>query len=420
MDIVFNKSFYPKVLLFGHSFTDTTGLGITLTNLFANWPREQIAIMANHIDVNLCERIRPCALYIGHSKFSSKGSYQGKNNKTILTIIKQIIRHQYHKTGINELMYKPSILEESLQLAQEYNPDIVFCCLGSLNSMRLCAYFMDKMPKAILVLYIVDDWVNTKINCRYFSFYWRRRYDNEFRKLLNRASGCMSICQYMSDAYLEKYGKKFYPFHNPVDLQKWNAMKVDSKYPDNVISILYIGKINDDTRHCIVDMSKVVENINKEGYNIVFDVYSPDYYSNNDIFYGSSFCNIFAPIAHADIPIITKSYSALFLPLGFNKHTREYVRLSMPTKLSEYLASGLPIILYCPAEIALAKYLSSKECAIVCTENNLDELKEKVSKLNDCSFYADLVSKSLKLAEFHDVTLVRKSFRNIMYNFIPL
>lgn len=409
---------YNKVLLFGHSFSDTTGMGITLTNLFTDWPKEQIAVMANHIDVNLCERIRPCALYIGQNESGVKANYQYIDKQNFTAKIKYIIRHQYHKAGVSELTYSPSISEERLRLAQTFNPDIVFCCLGSLNSMILCEYFMDRMPNAKLVLYIVDDWVNTKINTRYFSAYWKRMYDRAYRKLLNRASGCLSICQYMSDAYMEQYGKKFYPFHNPVDLKEWTTLEVKPKYPGNIISILYVGKINDDTRPCLIDMSRVVESLEREGYKFVFDVYTPDYSSNSYIFKGLTHCNIFPPIAHADIPRITKSYSALFLTLGFSKQSREYVRLSMPTKLSEYLASGIPTILYCPPEIALAKYLTINDCAIVCTENKLDILKKKMIQLNDSRYYVDVVSKSLKLAEDHDITVVRERFKKTMCSFI--
>lgn len=411
---------YPKVLLFGHTFTDTTGIGITLTNLFADWPQQKIAVMANNIDVNLCEKIRPSALYIGQQKIKVKVDYQKKNKITLSTKLKQVIKYHYRKAGIRELTYKPSISEEDLRLAQVFNPDIIFCCLGSLNSIRLCEYLMDRMPNAKLVLYIVDDWVNTKINSRYFTVYWKRKYDREFRKLLNRASGCLSICQHMSDVYKEKYNREFFPFHNPVDIEEWSSLKIERKYSENISSILYVGKINEDTRQCLLDMGKVIENLNEEGYRFIFDVYSPDYGSNQYIFNDLKYSNVFPAVSHIDIPRISKAYSALFLTLGFSKQSREYVRLSMPTKLSEYLASGVSIILYCPPEIALAKYLVDQDCVIACTENDLATLQEKVLLLRDSHHIARLVSKSRKLAEDHDIEIVRERFRKTMYNFISM
>ena len=54
---------FPRVLLFGHDFNDKTGMGITLTNLFANWPSENIAVFSNGIDYETIKKIRPCDVY---------------------------------------------------------------------------------------------------------------------------------------------------------------------------------------------------------------------------------------------------------------------------------------------------------------------------------------------------------------------
>ena len=59
---------YPSVLLFGHSFNNYTGMGITLTNLFADWPKEKVAAWVDGVEPELCDSIRPCAKYIGRVK----------------------------------------------------------------------------------------------------------------------------------------------------------------------------------------------------------------------------------------------------------------------------------------------------------------------------------------------------------------
>ena len=112
-----------------------------------------------------------------------------------------------------------------------------------------------------------------------------------------------------------------------------------------------------------------------------------------------------------------KSYSSLFLPLGFSKQSRAYVRLSMPTKLTEYLASGKPIILYCPEEIALAKFLADKDCAIMCTINKSVKLKESITQLQDKAVYEHIVKNSLSLAAEHDIRVVRERFRETLSRF---
>lgn len=407
---------YPKVLLFGHSFNNTTGMGITLTNLFAEWPTKNIAIWSNHIDVSLCETIRPCERYIGvkHKKVDSIGV---KKNRTVKTRLRELIRRLYYKTGIQELISDTTISLSEVTEAKNFNPDIIFCALGSSVAMRRCERVMNAIPKAKLVLYIVDDWVNTKINTRMFSAMWRRKYDKEFRRILNRSSGLLSICQYMSEEYKRIYNKNFYPFHNPVDLRKWNMLNPVPKYPNGTISIVYMGKINDDTYPCIINLSAVVKELNEKGNSYVLDIYSPDYSDKAYLFEKIAGTNIYPPIPHEEVATIFKSYTALFLPLGFSKQSRSYVRLSMPTKLSEYLASTKPILLNCPDEIALAKYLKDKNCAILCTDKSFDSLYRSALQLKDSNNYENLVNNSQQLAKVHDVGLVRERFRSTLNKF---
>ena len=63
---------YPRVLLFGHCFNNYTGMGITLTNLFADWPKNNIAVWADGVEPELCNIIRPCRVYIGRYKDTLK------------------------------------------------------------------------------------------------------------------------------------------------------------------------------------------------------------------------------------------------------------------------------------------------------------------------------------------------------------
>ena len=408
---------YPKVLLFGHSFNNTTGMGITLTNLFAEWPSDSIAIYANNIDKELCESIRPCSMYIGKICTSRHGT--SLNKKASITFKDKVIarlRKLYYKTGLQELSSSTQLPPSDISRVKEFAPDIVFCALGNSLSMQRCEKLMDSLPKAKLVLYIVDDWVNTVANTRFFSFLWRRRYNREFQHIIERASCLLSICQYMSDEYLKKYNKVFHPFHNPVDLSIWNGLTVPNKYNKDILSILYVGKINDDTTPCLLDMCEVVNTLTKKGYKIKFDIYSPDFEKKFFLFKNKINVSVYPAVPHHDIPLLMKSYTSLFLPLGFSRQSRLYVRLSMPTKLTEYLASGRPMILYCPEEIALAKYLEDKDCAIMCTINDVGCLGKSVSKLQDKSTYEYLMQNALQLASLHDIKLVRERFFETLAN----
>ena len=153
---------YCKVLLFGHQFDTKTGLGITLSNLFANWPKENIGIMASSIYIDECEKARPCGTYIGSTSIK-KMSAATYNNK-----VRNAIKDIYYKLGLSDIRHTWNFSTAQIEQAKEFNPDIVFCCLGTYSAMMDCERIMELLPNAKFVLYIVDDWVNTKSSKRYF------------------------------------------------------------------------------------------------------------------------------------------------------------------------------------------------------------------------------------------------------------
>lgn len=402
----------PKTLIFGHQFDTRTGLGITLSNLFANWPKENIGIMAASINIGECEKARPCGVYIG-SPVCKKISASTYNNK-----IRNAIKDIYYKLGLSDVRHNWNFSAEQIEQAKAFNPDVVFCCLGSYGAMMDCERIMEILPNAKLVLYIVDDWVNTKSSRRYFKHYWNKKNNDLFKHLLDKSSGLLSICPFMSESYLKQYGKTFYPFHNPVDLNYWTSLPSELKYPDDTMSILFTGKINEDTKDCLIDTCKVVEQLNREGHKFVFDVYSPNASMHPDLFSQYSSCHLFAAIPHNEIPTVTKGYSAMLLTLGFSKISRKYVRLSMPTKLSEYLAAGIPTVLYCPEEIALSQYLKDKDCVFTCYERDSAMLRDCMLALENKGMCKSKVGNALRLAEDHDMAVVRDKFEKQMIVFL--
>lgn len=400
---------YPKVLLWGHTFDNYSGMGITLTNIFYNWPTERIAVSANGVNKTLCEEIRPCATYIPWSNGASISKRDKKRTKS--DAVKDILRPIVKMFDFREILRKPNISNRVVEEIKQYSPDVIFCSLGSLASMKLLLELNRLLPNIPIVLYIVDDWPNTRYLDKRFRFVWKRQYKKYFSKVLNIAQGYYSICKYMSDAYLEQYGKKFYPVHNPVDVEYWNSIETEAKY--DVPSILYVGKINRETADNIHDMCRVVECLNKQGIKVVFDVYSPDYASKGHKFSKYKNSHILPAVDHDQIPLLTKQYKYLFLTLGFSKVSRKYARLSMPTKLSEYMASGCPTILYSPKDIALSKYVAEHNAALTCFERDVDALYDKLLLLITDGHISEMVKENAcKLAKQHDIYSVRTDFEN--------
>lgn len=402
--------YFPKVLIVGHSFNENSGIGITLTNLFKDWPQENIAIAAFDIDINYCNRVRPCIKYFDFKLKNNKdiNSNIVSNNKR--HYIAKFIRHFLkEKLGILDLISEKRLSEDFLRFVDDYSPEVIYTALGNLKELKFIIELI-KLRKIPLIIHIMDDWPVTLYNKRYLKFYWEYIYNKNFRKILSISNANLSICQTMSDEYLERYGVNFMPFHNPVDLQLWESVPFNTN--QKCKRVIYVGKINKDTEENLITMCKVVHKLILEGYNIKFEVYTPNYSEEKvKVFSKYKNCYIYNTIPQNEIPQLLRSASILFLTLGFDKHSLNYTRLSMPTKLTEYFISKVPILLYCPKEIALYKYCINNHCALWSNEgtNNLyTTLKSLITKPELCKYISD---NAYNLAvNKHSAIIVRENF----------
>lgn len=82
------------------------------------------------------------------------------------------------------------------------------------------------------------------------------------------------------------------------------------------------------------------------------------------------------PVPYAELPHKFGEADILYLPYDFSEKSLRFIRYSMPTKASEYMVSGTPVLIFAPSDTALARYAEEYRWAKVVTENNLDSLKE--------------------------------------------
>lgn len=411
------KKYYPKVLIVGHSFDENSGISVTLTNLFKDWPKENIAVAASHINLDYCKEFRPCVKYFDfeHNKSNDTNSINSdiKKNK-VTNFIRYFLKE---KLGILDLMPEKRLSNNFLNFIDSFNPEIIYTALGNFKEMKFIINLM-KFRNIPLAIHIMDDWPVTLYNKRYLKFYWEYIYDKNFRKILSISRVNLSICQTMSDEYLVRYGVDFIPFHNPIDPQLWESVPFNTN--QKCKRVTYVGKINKDTEANLITMCQVIHSLSFEGYDIKFEVYTPNYTVDKiKLFSKYKNCYVYNTVSQNEIPKLLRSASILFLTLGFDKHSLNYTRLSMPTKLTEYLISKVPILLYCPKEIALYKYCSDNNCAAWSDEGEENLYNTLKILINNTELQKDISENAYKLAlSKHSATKIREDFRDVFENAI--
>jgi glycosyltransferase involved in cell wall biosynthesis len=121
-------------------------------------------------------------------------------------------------------------------------------------------------------------------------------------------------------------------------------------------------------------------------------------------------------ISHEEMPHLFAAYDLLFLPLGFCEKDILFAKYSMPTKISEYMISGTPILAYASEKTALHKYVQSGQFAYLLSERSIDKLFFAVKELHTRKDLRESYGKRAKKEAIrsHNADTVRENFREAL------
>jgi len=429
----------PKVLIINQPFNNNTGGGITLSNLFSNWDREKLAVacsgylLTEDMDPKLCNNyyqlgskerkwIFPLNLfsrkyYSGainiHNRASSKDKVVEEKSKFRVKLILDYILPIFDYIGFSHFQAKTKLSSEFCKWLDEFNPSVVYLQASSRESILFCMAVHDYLERP-MVFHMMDDWpmlIGIKGTLKKF---WKRKIDNEFRLLLDRADLLMGISDYMCEEYNKRYGKKFVTFHNPINLDFWKkTQRKNYEISKNPI-VLYAGRIGIGIDTSLKNIAEAINKINKDLHtNIKFVIQAqevPVWLKNDQNVEHREF------VVYEELPSVFSKADFLILPYDFNRESLSFIRYSMPTKAPEYMASGTPIIIFAPQDTALVQYAEKYNWAAVVTEDRIDALVEKFKQLFlDKSIREQIATTAKTVAETrHDSELVSKEFTQMI------
>jgi len=432
---------HPRVLIFGQTFNNFSGGGITLSNLFKGWPKDRLAVlsypfMLHESSTELCNNFYqlgseeltwkyPFSLI--KQKFSS-GEIEICETDTISVLrdtrnLKNLVSSNLLNPALRftGLIHCVSSLKLSIRLKKwlyTFDPAFFYIQISNLESILFAQEIIDflKIPSAI---HMMDDWPSTLSSRGFSQKFWQKTIDKEFRKLLDKVTIHLSISDVMSEEYLARYGKVFKAFHNPVDISVYKNHKVYCR--PNVrtkFSILYIGRVGVANRKSLLFFAKAIENgCLGSSKNIEFEIYSKDY-EDEKLKSLREYNNVKLnpAVSHDDIPELFQHFDILLLPLDFSKKGLRFARFSMPTKASEYMMSGKPILIFAPGETAVSKFFSNNHCGYCIDEENGSMIDLAVKTLLDDSEYVRTITgNAYKIAlEKFDGEKVRSEFHTLI------
>jgi len=429
----YKKKIFPKVLIIGY-FNQSKPTGITTKNMFQKWPKEKIAVASfgsiNEIYSQMC-RYYYCLgnkeikyRFPFFNKFNQSKAYNISTTKIPNNIIIKkekkkkkvfafrLLEFVLQKTGLSLIKYKYTASHSFLQWISDFKPDIVYCTVEDLNRIK----FIIELKHLIgfkLVVHIMDDWIHSVYDYTVIPKFWKKKLKSKFNELIKVSDLNLAISEKMSLEYQDKYKKHFFVFHNPVDFSVWQKSEIKKKV-SNRFTFVYAGKINKDT---IIPINDFIKQLEKTDFlqNVDFKIYTTSSFSILDRYLKEKAKKYyFGSVEYEKIPKILENADGLLLPLAFNKRSIKYTRLSMPTKVTEYMISRTPIFLYAPSEIAVTEYLKKYNCAYIVSDK--DDLKDKLKSFISNSEKRNKTIQNAynRATKFHEIKIVTEDFRELL------
>lgn len=417
---------YPRILFITpHAFNKVTGTGITFTNLFRGWPKDRIATVHDDslpVTTDICEtyyrlgdrEIRKFGRALinrsaGQPEPCGVARAVSPAHPSILQAIKKFV--------FGDGLPQRGVLTPELEAwIAEFKPDVVYTILGSNGLMDI----VEKVQKRFdlpLVVHIMDDWMTGAFRTGLLGPLQRRRMMGGIRRLIDKASLRLGICDAMCEAYKDRFGVPFQAFQNVVDTEAVTKYRTDPAIVRTPARIVYAGSIFAYAqRQSLIDCCQAVDQLSKKGEAIELHIYCPPSHiaGSEGLFAVGPAIYLHGPLTDdEEFFRTTCEADILLMPVNFDRASCDFVRYSMPTRVPAYMASGTPILVYGPEDVAQVGYAANEEWGLVHSKEGFNSLKEALLDLvKDLHLRGQLSDRSLKLASAsHNSRIVQESFR---------
>ena len=411
---------YPKILIVSHAvFSDTSNSGIALSSIFRYWDPNAIAQIFCHTEVpksKVCHRyFRITDFDVLKSVFTRRECGQEMINEVDkqpedranlnLTEIQQRIYEFGRKKYSCVILARDMIWElakwQSAKMNQwidEFTPDIIFLAAGEYKFIYRIGQTIAKYRRIPLVIYIGDD-IYSICSFSISPFYWLERM--LLRRTIKETVGS-STCfianhEMLGKEYSHNFGIDYFVFPT-----SFPSSVIEPQVKEDLpLILLYTGGIISINRWVILrKIGEALSALNQNGQKAILIIYSSDHPNSKMrrllnikgamMFKGRlTFSEVQSVISDSDILVHVES---------MDKVNRRLTRLSISTKIPQYLTSGKAILAVGPEEVSSIRYLKDNNSAMVITD--LQMLKKELDILiSDSELRLQLAKNALKLSQ---------------------
>ncbi len=399
--LIYNQ--LPRLLIISHNLYDVTNnVGKTLISLLSKWPKDKISSIyfrnekphefycKNYYlldDKAVLKSLFSLGIYKAGESFNSdsliinscteveRKLYQlGNKRNSLVSLSRDIMWH----VGF----WKNAKLRSWLN---EVNPEIILFVPNEYELAFDVLDYVHKIVAAPIITYYMDDVFYYGQKTKGINRYRRHRLLRKGYKCAQISEGLFTTCDLMSSEYNKLFSLQCTDFGNCVNLMNQNT--TNDKKGDEV-AISYIGNLHSNRWKALIDVGDALSKIKGiTGGNPILHIYSASDITeeiknrlvNNDSirFEGA--------ISYEEVRKIQSSSDILVHVEAMDEKSKQSTRLSVSTKIFEYLSVGKPIFAYGPDDIASIQYLNNTGAAVIA--NNRREIEKKLQLLLSSESY---------------------------------
>ena len=427
---------FPRLLVVtSNNFNLVTGGGIMLTNLFRGWPADRIANLHEDPtpeDHSVCRNFYRLSQEEIHwvwpfslaepwrsVEVPAIGSGPASGNRmsalSVDGVEGEAVWLRWMRRVLGDGMPRTARITDRLtRWLETFQPEVLYGFLGSMAQIRL----VRELAKALaipVVVHIMDNWPIVLYRRGLLGPLLRRVVRSEFEEVLRNASVRMGICEDMCGEYSQRYGYSFLAFHNALDMEEWLPHAKRNWRAGSPFIVRYVGSIlPDGQRESLREVCEAIAGLRASGASLEMWVHAPKeqatYLHNAGIPFEG--IHLEGPPSPDSIARLLAGADLLVLPFNFDARSAEYIRLSMPTKIPAYMASGTPILVYGPPRVAAVRYAQGEGWGCVVSTGGVPALQKTLLQLMaDQAVRERLGRRAQELArQRHDAAKVRPAF----------
>lgn len=397
--LIANGKIQKTLIMCGYPPSNIAGGAIILRNLFCRFPPNSLLVLT--------------AKYFFETAMNNGGGLECKHylfplgmpHKRVIGRILKIIN----------IIFIPFITIMALRIVRRNQIDVIFSVPYS-GEFFVSAYLVNKITGIPLYVYVLDDWGEST---RLYGIGHRMLSRTiTLKRILKAASKVWVISKYMQERYERIYNIRCTAMPPAVNLQTslFSERPIVKSLQDgkNPVTIVYSGAIYGSQLDALQNLVRAIHSYNQtySEAKLRLELYTP---------LGQKYLRrvgLFAEwieqkyVSPEEIPNILQKANLLFLPYSFHGDQRLIVSTSLPTKTSEYLASGTPILVHAPSYSSISQYAREYNWGFVVDQPDPGELKNAIHWiLRNQELQDRLAGNAIKVVqEFHDINKVRGEF----------